>query len=92
MSKDKRKATAEKYRSLDVRSIRRDGTIAGKSGFIYFIDVESAQQTNGDIYLLAVAEACEGKPIYQAQFWINEAPTAFPLTADQAGSKVVHWQ
>jgi hypothetical protein len=71
MSKDKRKATAEKYRALDVRSIQRDGTIAGKSGFIYSIDVESAQQTNGDIYRLAVAEACAGKPICQAQFWIN---------------------
>lgn len=67
-------------------------TIAGKSGFIHFIEVESAQQTNEDVYRLAVAEACAGKPVCQAQFWINKAPTAFPLTADQADSKVVHWQ
>lgn len=66
--------------------------ITGKSGVMYFVAIDAAQQNNEDIYRFAVGEACSGKAICQVQYWAGSAPRAFPLTDNQVDSKLVHWQ
>jgi hypothetical protein len=66
--------------------------IAGQSGIMFFVAVDTAQKDNEDVYRLAVGEACAGKSICQVQFWVGSAPSTFPLTDAQVGSKLVQWQ
>jgi hypothetical protein len=66
--------------------------ITGQSGVMFFVKVDAAQKDNEDVYRLAVGEACAGNPICQVQFWVDSAPSRFPLTDAQVGSKLVHWQ
>lgn len=66
--------------------------ITGQSGVMSFVAVDAAQKDNEDVYRLAVGEACAGKSICQVQFWVGTAPSRFPLTDAQVGSKLVQWQ
>jgi hypothetical protein len=66
--------------------------ITGQSGIMFFVAVDAAQKDNEDVYRLAVGEVCAGKPICQVQFWVGSAPSRFPLTDAQVGSKLVQWQ
>lgn len=66
--------------------------ITGQSGIIFFVAVDATQKDNEDVYRLAVGEACAGKAICQVQFWAGSAPSKFPLTDAQVGSKLVQWQ
>lgn len=66
--------------------------ITGKSGVMYFVAIDSAQQNNEDVYRYAVGEACAGKAICQVQYWVGSAPNSFPINDSQVDSKLVHWQ
>ena len=56
------------------------------------VAVDAAQQNNEDIYRTAVSEICGTRPICQVLFWVERAPSMFPMTDAQVASKIVHWQ
>jgi hypothetical protein len=66
--------------------------ITGQSGIMFFVAIDTAEKDNEDIYRFAVGEACAGKAICQVQFWVNKAPSGFPLTDAQVDSKLVQWK
>lgn len=66
--------------------------ITGQSGNMFFVAIDTSQKDNEDVYRFAVGKACAGKAICQVQFWVDNAPSGFPLTDAQVESKLVHWQ
>ena len=66
--------------------------ITGQSGIMFFVAIDTAEKNNEDVYRFAVGEACAGKGICQVQFWVNKAPSGFPLTDAQVDSKLVQWK
>jgi len=66
--------------------------ITGQSSIMFFVSIDAAQKNNEDIYRLAAGKACSGKSICQVQYWVGNAPSAFPLTDAQVNSKIAHWQ
>ncbi|MCP3941510.1 MAG: hypothetical protein GY710_08520 [Desulfobacteraceae bacterium] len=78
---------------LPTIAIAGDGyKITGRSGSIFFVAIDAAQQNNENLYRFTVGEACAGKAICQVQFWISKAPSKLPLTDAQVASRLVHWQ
>lgn len=66
--------------------------ITGKSGIMYFASIENSQKNNEDIFRIAASSACAGKSICQVQYWVGSSPKSFPLTEQQANTKIAHWQ
>jgi hypothetical protein len=66
--------------------------IVGTSGVFHFVEIDSSDEQNEDVFRSAAALACESSRVCQVQFWVGGAPRAFPLTDAQVNSKVAQWQ
>ncbi|AQZ95545.1 hypothetical protein ACFSB1_00950 [Halopseudomonas phragmitis] len=69
-----------------------DYTITGSSGIMNFVAVNPSKIDDEDVYRLAVADACAGKPICQVHYWAGSAPSGLPLTDEQVDEKLAAWQ
>ena len=64
----------------------------GSQGVMNFVQIDSGEARNMDVYRTAVADICRVKDICQVLFWTTNAPSKFPMTDTQVNSKVAHWQ
>lgn len=69
-----------------------DYSVSGKAGLMTLVSVSPEQAENEDVYRLAVADACAGKPVCQVHYWVGQAPSGLPLTDEQVETKRAVWQ
>lgn len=77
---------------LPVFAASNDYRVSGKVGLMTFVAVTPEQADNEDVYRLAMADACAGKPVCQVHYWVGRAPSSLPLTDEQVESKRAVWQ
>jgi hypothetical protein len=64
----------------------------GGSGAIVLVSVSPSEKHSEDGYRIAVANLCGTTPICKVHFWVERAPTRFPITDAEISTRLVLYQ
>jgi len=67
-------------------------TLKNSQNIMHFVQLDEGKASDVETYRRAIEDICKPGVKCQVLFWAENAPSTFPMSREQSGSKTAYWQ